>query len=220
MARRGMSRKGLGLHYNGRKATSFPLRKNTGLLQARPAKAPENRRWNFGSARPRLSPGRAVVRRTAGDNLPSPRCSDRVRGTGATIPRPAAKGPVVALPHTSDFSSTWRFLLNCEGTCRYLPMGCGVRARLNRIPGHFSSTRQRVRCRRAVGDALPRATISCRSPYSLLPLSVFLTPDFVPCMKTAMSALSFFSDGLCVYIMCPASYICMVTRSASVRSPR
>ncbi len=104
------------------------------------------------------------VRRTAGDNLPSPRCSERVRGTGATIPRPAAKGPVVALPHTSDFSSTWRFLLNYEGTCRYLPMACGVRARLNRIPGHFSSTWQRVRCRRAVGDALPRATISCRSP--------------------------------------------------------
>ncbi len=34
-------------------------------------------------------------------------------------------------------------------------MACGVRARLNRIPGHFSSTWQRVRCRRAGGDALP-----------------------------------------------------------------
>ncbi len=101
---------------------------------------------------------------TAGDSLPSARCSDRVREAGATIPRPAAKGPVVALPHTSDFSSTWRFLLSCEGTCRYLPMACGVRARLNRIPGHFSSTWQRVRCRRAGGDALPRATVSCRSP--------------------------------------------------------
>ncbi len=104
------------------------------------------------------------LRRTAGDNPPSLRCSYRVRGTGATIPRLAPTGPVRALPHTSDFCSTWRFLLTCEGTCRYLPMACGVSARLNRIPGHFSSTWQRVRFRRGVGDALPRAPISCRSP--------------------------------------------------------